>query len=351
MKGIGIVMIDATLKNIDWESLQGKKFFITGSTGLIGSWFVKLLLWLDSKYSLNLKLILLVRSEEKAKFIFGESRNIEYIVQDVIYPLSSSINADYYLLAACSASPAAYKAKPVDVMNANYLGVQNILKNIVDNNTVSPKVLYVSSSEVYGEYECGPEGVEETFEGKVNHYAIRACYTESKRATETLCLSYGEQYGIDISIARPGFIFGPAWMQNNNRADIEFFNCVKAKTPIVLKSKGAQLRSYCFVKDVATALFMILLNGKKGEAYNVALDPDESITIAEFAYKIASAGGIECTFASDVSETGWSPFSKAVLNNQKLKELGWLPSYSVEEGIRSTIELQGKDPSKIPFIN
>ena len=351
MKGIGIVMIDAALKNIDWESLQGKKFFITGSTGLIGSWFVKLLLWLDSKYSLNLKFVLLVRSEEKAKFIFGESQNIEYIVQDVIYPLSSSINADYYLLAACSASPAAYKAKPVDVMNANYLGVQNILENIVDNNTVSPKVLYVSSSEVYGEYECGPEGVDETFEGKVNHYAIRACYTESKRATETLCLSYGEQYGIDISIARPGFIFGPAWMQNNNRADIEFFNCVKAKTPIVLKSKGAQLRSYCFVKDVATALFMILLNGKKGEAYNVALDPDESITIAEFAHKIASAGGIECTFASDVSDAGWSPFSKAVLNNQKLKELGWLPSYSVEEGIRATIELQSKDPSKINFID
>ena len=343
-------MTNKNTSDIGIESVKGKKIFITGATGLIGSWFVKLLLSLDQKYSLNLTLILLVRSESKAKAIFGSVGNIEYVTLDVTEPLSTCIDADYYLLAACSASPSAYKTKPVDVMNTNYLGVHNILKNIADKKIISPKVLYVSSSEVYGEYECGPNGVDETFEGKVNHYAIRSCYTESKRATETLCLSYAAQYGIDVSIARPGFIFGPAWFQNNNRADIEFFNCVKTKTPIVLKSKGRQLRSYCFVKDVALALLMILIKGKKSEAYNVALDPDESVTIAEFAHKIASAGNIECTFASDISETGWSPFSKAVLNNQKLRALGWMPSFTVEEGIASTIKLQFMDPREITFF-
>ena len=203
--------------------------------------------------------------------------------------------------------------------------------------------MFVSSSEVYGEYECDENGVTETFEGVVDHFKVRSCYTESKRAAETLCLSYSDQYGIDVSIARPGYIFGPTKLTHNNRADVEFLNCAVSGKPIVMRSAGTQMRSYCFVEDAASALIYILLNGVNREAYNIALDPNKSKTIAEFAALIADAGHVKLLQNYQQADSGWSPFSKAILNNKKLKSLGWLPEYTVEEGIYKTIQQMKSD--------
>ena len=304
----------------DFDLLKDKSIAITGATGLIGSAFTRLLLTLNTDYSLNLRIVLLVRSLEKAVSFFGTSTCIEY-----------------YILAACNAYPGAYKETPVDVMNANYLGVKNVFDYIIRKQYKPLKVLFVSSSEVYGEYECGDNGVDEAYEGIVNHYRVRSCYTESKRAAETLCLSYASQYGINVVIARPGYIFGPTRMTKNNRADVEFFDCVKNRKPIVMKSPGSQKRSYCYVEDAVSALLYILLKGETSEAYNIALDPKDSITIAEFASLIAELGKIDLIKSFESGNHGWSPFSKAVLNNEKLKGLGWYSQYTVKEGIEKTI--------------
>ena len=327
------------MKDITYFSLKGKHILITGSTGLIGSSTVRLLVDLNRKYSLGIKLILFVRSVEKARAFFGDLDEVEYFSQDVTKPISFDIGRiDYFILAACNAYPEAYRKTPVDVMNANYLGAYHVFEYIIKNNLVSPKVVFVSSSEVYGEYECDEHGVVETFEGVIEHFKVRSCYTESKRAAETLCLSYSSQYGLDVSIARPGYIFGPTKLTQNNRADVEFFNCAAAGNPIVLRSAGTQRRSYCYVEDAASALICILLSGRNQEAYNIALDPSKSITIAEFASLVASAAHVELIHSCLQTDAGWSPFSRALLNNEKLKSLGWQPAYSVEEGIFKTIQ-------------
>ena len=324
---------------MDYSKLQNKRILITGGTGLIGSGFVKYMLFLNQRYSLNIKLILFVRSIDKAVAFFGDNPFIEYIVHDVTKPINiAPMDIDYYLLAACNAYPKAYKTTPVDVMNANYLGVNHVFNYIIKSGENPKNVVFVSSSEVYGEYECGENGVDEQFDGVTNHFSIRACYTESKRATETLCLSYAEQYGIAVSIARPGYIFGPIKMTENNRADVEFFKCVVNKNPIILKSAGTQRRSYCYVKDAISALLVIMLYGGNKEAYNIALDPNESITIAEFAALVAKHGNVELKYSPVESNAGWSPFSKAILNNKKIKQLGWAYKFSVEDGIVDTIK-------------
>lgn len=323
---------------IDIDLLKDKSIAITGATGLIGSTFTRLLLTLNTDYSLNLKIVLLVRSLEKAVSFFGTPTCIKYYIQDASNPIENNIgNIDYFILAACNAYPEAYKETPVDVMNANYLGVKNVFDYIIRKQYKPLKVLFVSSSEVYGEYECGENGVDEAYEGIINHYRVRSCYTESKRAAETLCLSYASQYGINVVIARPGYIFGPTRMTKNNRADVEFFDCVKNRKPIVMKSPGSQKRSYCYVEDAVFALLYILLKGENSEAYNIALDPKDSITIAEFASLIAELGKIDLIKSFESGNHGWSPFSKAILNNEKLKRLGWYSQYTVKEGIEKTI--------------
>ena len=330
--------------HIELSKLKNKKILITGGTGLIGSHFVKELLSLNERYALNINLLLVVRSLAKARMMFRDYPNIDYVVQDVSNPFDDDLGkVDYCLLAACSAYPAAYKSSPVDVMNANYLGANNILEYFVRTKQNPIKVIFVSSSEVYGEYECDNNGVDETFEGLINHLTIRSCYTEGKRAAETLCLSYASQYGLNISLARPGYIFGPTWNTNNNRADVEFFNSVKNKQPIVLKSPGSQRRSYCYAEDAVKALIYILLNGKASEAYNIALNPEDSITIKEFASMIAKAGNVDLIQSSLDKDSGWSPFSKAILNNKKLRDLGWIPEYSVQKGIEKTIKQMNID--------
>lgn len=323
---------------MNYNLLKNRSLLLTGATGVIGSCLTHLLLSLNNKFSLNLRIVLLVRSIEKAVSFFGTQPCIEYYLQDVNNPITVNIgNIDYFILAACNAYPEAYKEVPVAVMNANYLGVNNIFDYIISRQYKPLNVLFVSSSEIYGEYECGNNGINESFEGIVNHYMVRASYTESKRAAETLCLSYASQYGINTTIARPGYVFGPIRMTKNNRADVEFFNCVKNRKPIVMRSVGNQQRSYCYVEDAAYALLYILLKGKSREAYNIALDPKDSITIAEFASLIAEIGKVDLIKSFESRNEGWSPFSKAILNNEKLKELGWLPRYTVREGIERTI--------------
>jgi nucleoside-diphosphate-sugar epimerase len=110
--------------------------------------------------------------------------------------------------------------------------------------------------------------------------------------------------------------------------------------PVVLKSAGTQSRSYCYVAECVTGLLYILTNGKNKNAYNIANDASE-ITVKELAEAVALAGGQELVIESAGAEEkkGYSTFTKAVLNADKLKSLGWRPRYGLDEGIRNSLEI------------
>lgn len=139
----------------------------------------------------------------------------------MIEPLPLDFPLDYIIHGASNASPKRYATDPVGTMKSNLWGVSNLLELAKEKKA---RLLYISSGEVYGE----DDGIDfvETHSGYVNCLNPRACYPSSKRASETLCIAYKEQYGVNVVIARPCHIYGTD-IERDDRAFAQFLRRVK----------------------------------------------------------------------------------------------------------------------------
>ena len=109
---------------------------------------------------------------------------------------------------------------------------------------------------------------------------------------------------------------------------------------IVLKSKGTQKRTYCYVADAVSALLAVLFKGRSGEAYNVANDRSAA-TIAEVAGTIAELAGTKVRYdlPDEVESLGFSRPQNCVLRTDKLKSLGWQGRYDLRRGLDETLRI------------
>jgi nucleoside-diphosphate-sugar epimerase len=202
------------------------------------------------------------------------------------------------------------------------------------------RLLFVSTGEIYGENPAITDGFSESDFGRVDSMNPRACYPESKRAAETLCASYTRQYGVDAVVARLSYVFGPTLSDRNTRADAQFLRKALAGEDIVLKSAGAQVRSYCYVTDAVCALITLLLAGENGQAYNVASN-DSVHSIREYAETLADLAGVGLTFdlPPEAERQGYSAVTRAVQNPAKLEMLGWRAKNTLVQGLSRTLEI------------
>ena len=324
----------ATL-DLPWEKLNGCNILITGATGLIGSCLVEVLM---SRPNKDYHLYASGRNEERAKDrfkTFVDDPSFHFFKYDVMLPLEGDVNFDYIIHAASNASPNFFATKPVEVIKSNILGVSNLLDYGMSHGL--KRLLYVSSGEVYGEGDG--RVFTEDYSGYVNPISPRSCYPSSKRAAETLCVSYAQEYGIDTVIARPSHVYGPNFSESDNRVYAQFIRNVLTDEDIVMKSTGTQYRSWCYVVDCVSALLHILLKGEKGQAYNIA-DEHSNITIKEFAEIIAKIVGKEVVIDLPTNEekAGFNLVSNSVFATDKLKALGWNNRGNFYKKILTTIK-------------
>ena len=106
----------------------------------------------------------------------------------------------------------------------------------------------------------------------------------------------------------------------------------------LLKSKGEQRRSYCYVIDAVSGIFKVLFTGETGEAYNVA-NKNSIATIAEVAKATAAICGTDVRFElpDEIEKKGFSKPQNSVLYTEKLEKLGWKGKYTLEMGIMESI--------------
>lgn len=325
--------------DLPWEKLKDAKVLVTGGNGLIASTFVEKLMLANKQRALSCAVYVLCRSEEKARNRFAQyldDPKFRLIIQDVIEPLQMDIAFDYIIHAASSAHPGAFNSVPVDVMKANFLGTLNLLDYTVKHG--NGRFMFVSSSEVYGENEEGIEIFDENERGNVNHTTFRGCYPESKRASETLCMCYKKQYDANVVVVRPAFIYGKNILESNTRADVYFLKQVMNKEDIVMYSKGTQIRSYCYVDDCVSGMLYALLLGENGEVYNIG-NEDCVVTMWEYAQKLAEIGGVQLHYKPETrpEDKVFLKTTKLILNTAKLRNLGWKPMFTLENGLRDIL--------------
>lgn len=327
----------ATAREGTFDLLAGRKVLITGATGLIGSFVTDALLRLNGRGA-GIQIYAAGRRAEKIRARFGEaadSPSFHYVPYDAARPLAMDAEPDFILHAACSAHPMAYAQDPTGIMKANLMGTMNLLELAKGNG--HGRIIFLSSGEVYGENPDLPTGFTETDYGYVDPMLPRSCYPESKRAAETLCAAYAAQFGVEAMVARLCHVYGPTLTAENTRADAQFLRKALAGEDIVMKSTGAQVRSYCYVADAAQALFLLLERGEKGNAYNVA-NRACTHSIREYAQTLADIAGVSLTFdlPPEAEKAGYTKITRAVFDPTKLEALGWRPRYSLREGLEHT---------------
>ena len=330
--------------DVDFEKLKGSTVLITGACGFLGYYLTAALLLRNDLYSDNCKITALVRDREKAEKRFGkllERDDLTLCVQDVTSPLKAE-SADYVIHAAGYASAYHFKTDPVGTADANLSGTSNVLE--FARQSRSKAVLIISSLKVYGVIYSDKEKISEDDLGYIDFTSCKNCYAMSKRASETLAAGYCDEFGMNVKIARPAYIYGAA-MPGDDRVWAQFFTNAANGEDILLKSDGSAKRSFVYITDAAAALFTVLLNGENAVPYNIS-DENSDVTIRDFAKKICEVfpeKGIKLSFENPADEQAPvkldTPLNKPpeVLDNSRIKSLGFVPKVDLAQGIRRSV--------------
>ncbi len=318
-------IFEEDIKNIindfDMSVFDGKTILVTGATGLIGKLCVKSLL--NSGY--NTQVIALVRDEEKAKNIFGESKRLTYLVQDINQRINTTRRVDYIIHAASTTSSKDFVEKPVETIYTAINGSRNILE--FAKNKRLEGMVYLSSLEIYGVNE--KENIKERDYGYIDILNPRSSYSESKKMVETMCISYGTEYGVPVKIARLAQTFGAGVSISDNRVFAQFAKAIINKENIVLHTKGETKRNYCYTTDAVRGIFTILTKGENNNAYNVA-NENSYCSISEMAHLLENEY-TKVEYKIDEVNRGYNPTVKIALNTEKLNALGWEAKVDLKE--------------------
>ncbi len=327
-------------KNIkDIQNLNNRKILITGGLGMIGSSIADVLFTYNKENDANVDVYIASRNEDNSNSRFsGFDTNDKYhfIKYDVCKPLESDIKFDYIIHCASVSNPQAYVKQPVETMMSNILGLNNLVNYGRENGL--KRLLYVSSSEVYGKNQEN-EPYKEGDYGFVDILDVRSSYPSSKRATETLCISYANEYDIESVIVRPGHIYGPTMSQNDMRVASHFAREASKGNDLIMKSEGTQLRSYCYVLDCASAILTVLINGENCNAYNIS-NKNSIVSIREMANSFAKAGNVKVKIENPSNEErkAFNKMDNSSLNSEKIEKLGWVPLFDMDTGAKHTVD-------------
>ncbi len=329
--------------DLPWRRFTGKTVLITGANGFLPAYMVETLLYLNERQQLDIRVIGLVRSREKALARFGNHVKLgrmQLIVQDVCKPLVIPDSLEFIIHAASQASPKYYGSDPVGTLKANVIGTYNLLE--VAREKATESFLFFSSGEVYGEVGPNKIPIGEMDYGYVDSMDVRSCYAESKRMGETMCVSWYHQYGVPAKVVRPFHTYGPGMSLTDDRVFANFTADVVARRDIVLKSAGTAKRTFCYLADATVGFFTVLLKGGNAQAYNVSNDACE-ISIKDLANMVAGLFpefGLHVVHKSVKQPNGYieSKVIRTWPDITKLYALGWKPKFLIQEGFKRTIE-------------
>ena len=326
-------------QKLDRDALSNKSIFITGATGLIGSFIARALCYANKKLSLGMTLYALVRDENKAADVLDEAaEGVNIVKGDISAPLDFNFPIDYIIHCAAVTNSKQMVTHPALTIKTSVDGTTNILE-LAREKQVSGMV-YLSSMEVYGAVS-GEERTDETGYGYVDCLKVRSCYPESKRMAECLCAAYFYEYGVPVKIARLAQCFGAGVLKTETRVFYQFAKSLIEKKDIVLHTTGESVGNYCYLAEAAQAIVFLLSNGQPAQAYNV-VNEDTSMEIRQMAQLISrmSGGDIRVVFdiPEDANKFGYAPPTRLRLSGKRLEELGFKANIGLEECFNRMIE-------------
>ncbi|MBI2599303.1 NAD-dependent epimerase/dehydratase family protein [Candidatus Daviesbacteria bacterium] len=321
--------------------LEGKTILISGGSGFIGT-YLNAVLYLLNKNVLKEKCKVIsldnyITGSRKNFIIDIKDKRFKFLHSDVRLPLNLDEKIDYIIHAAGLASPFYYKKYPLETIESAILGAKNLLELARLNKVES--FLFFSSSEIYGDPEGTAVPTPETYAGRVSSVGPRACYDESKRLAETLCMIYYDIYKVPIKIVRPFNIYGPGMRHTDYRVIPTFLYHGLRGRSLPVHDKGIQTRTFCYITDALTAIFKVLLLGKNGEVYNVGNNQPE-VSMFELASTICNLlkNGAKPRRKSYPRHYPAGEPTRRCPDLTKIKnDVGYYPKVGLETGLKKSI--------------
>ncbi len=260
-----------------------------------------------------------------------DKRNFNFIEHDIRNPIKINEKIDQIYHLACPASPKFYQSNPIYTTETCVLGSLNVLNFALRQNA---KVLFTSTSEVYGDPEVHPQP--ESYKGSVNPTGIRACYDEGKRCAESLFYDFHRMHGLDIKVARLFNTYGPLMRSDDGRVVSNFICQSISKTPITIYGDGTQTRSFCYIDDLVIGLKK-LMNSNSNILYPVNLGNPDEFSLLELVHEIEKISNKELTI-----EFQPLPMDDPKMRKPDIKkaqnDLGWKPSIKLSDGLINTYD-------------
>lgn len=344
------------------ETMNGHRLFISGGAGFLGYYLIQTVLHWNRHHGRGSSIAVTVCDN----FIHGvpewlnrlaSDPTLTLLKHDITAPLPEAVDRlDFVIHAASIASPTFYRKHPIATMDANVNGLRRLLDHCCAQQQAGhpPRgFLFFSTSEIYGDPPPDQIPTSETYRGNVSCTGPRACYDESKRFGETLCVNFARVHGLPIKTARPFNNFGPGLKIDDRRVIPDFARDILAGRDIVLYSDGSPTRTFCYVADAVTGYYKILVRGRSGEAYNIGTETPEismydlaQLMVAEaremFGYngKVVRQVSPEKEYLTDNPQRRCPSIAKA------RAELDYNPAVTLRDGIRRTLAWYRENPAQ-----
>lgn len=309
----------------------GKKVFVTGGTGFIGTYLIKELLDCGAEvYCLTQELnkdsnFKKWGLDEKTVLIYGSILDFNLINLSL-----QKYNIDtVFHLAAQPLVQLAF-SKPFETIETNVIGTLNILETCRLNGI--ERIIVASSDKAYGSQENLPYKEESPMNGTYP-------YDVSKSCTDLIARSYGKTYGMPIAVTRLSNVYGGGDL-NFDRIIPETIKHLLLNEPVLIRSDGKFMREFFYVKDAVEAYVKLAENieklNLKGEAFNFGTDTP--ITILDLIKKIKNISGKE-NVEINILNTAKGEIRDQFLSSEKARKmLLWEPKYDLDSGLVETYQ-------------
>jgi nucleoside-diphosphate-sugar epimerase len=333
--------------------ISGKRLMVAGGAGFLGYYLVQAALHWNGRNPSAPPIHVTVLDNfirGVPAWLTGLNGNpsLTLIRHDVTQPLPSGLERQSFLIHAASiASPIYYRKYPIETMDANINGLRHMLDYCCRQNESGHPVegmLFYSSSEIYGDPSTENIPTDETYRGYVSCTGPRACYDESKRFGETLCVNFAQQRAVPVKMARPFNNYGPGLKITDGRVIPDFARNILGGADIVMLSDGSPKRTFCYVADAVAGYFKVLVKGRAGEAYNVGVETPE-ISVADLAERMVALGrnlfGYKGKVVRQASADALylvdNPNRRSPVIAKARAELGYDPEIDIDEGLRRSM--------------